>query len=184
MTYDSPLELKTAKRWCRWLNDSVNMECSWEWSKLIEEVVSFDPTGKVFVYNLDKYSCFRKLTGKCSLDLTEEDVKQYAEKEGTIKSKRYSDYDRTSVYYCRMLAEDIKINGVTQYVWLHPHNCDHYAFTWGQHRTCIAKTIGLNNIPALIGDKWNSECRVCYFRNKNLSFKIKHWLGKSNEFIR
>ncbi|MDQ0090522.1 hypothetical protein J2T12_003945 [Paenibacillus anaericanus] len=37
-------------------------------------------------------------------------------------------------------------------------------FSDGQHRTCVAKTSGINNIPANIHEACDSECRVCYLK--------------------
>ncbi|GAA4879713.1 hypothetical protein GCM10023310_69860 [Paenibacillus vulneris] len=146
----------------------------------MSDVVSaFDPTKNKYAYHLDKFSCFRKLTGKCSLDLTEREVEYYTSLEGKNRH-----HNKSSVHHCRLLAESIKSKGVTEYVWIHPHSCDHYSFTWGQHRTCIAKRIGLNNIPALIGSAWESDCRVCGYIRTSLIFRLMHWLNKTDEFVR
>ncbi|NHN34972.1 ParB N-terminal domain-containing protein [Paenibacillus agricola] len=149
-----------------------------------EDVASFDPTKHKYAYNLSKFTCFRKLTGKCSLDLSKDEVARYAVIEGVDHRDKYRNHQSHSVHYCRLLAESIKLNGVTEYVWIHSSSCGHYSFTWGQHRTCIAKTIGIKDIPALIGSAWESECRVCYFIKTNPIFRLKHWFNMTEEFIR
>lgn len=144
----------------------------------------FNPALFKFAYNLDKYSCFRKLTGKCSLELSEEEVRHFSAKERISKKASYEYHKENSVYYCRLLAESFNKKGMTKPVEINPFSCGHYAFTDGQHRVCIAKTIGMVDIPAEIGGKWESECRVCYFIKRDPIYRLKHWIGKSEEFIR
>ncbi|WP_340018394.1 ParB N-terminal domain-containing protein [Paenibacillus sp. FSL H3-0457] len=145
----------------------------------------FDPTKHQFSYMLSKYDCFRKLTGKCSLMLTDDEFKKFALKEKPINEEEtYEDREEQSVHYCRLLLRSFHSRGILKPVIIHPNSCGHYAFTDGQHRTCIAKTVGMVNIPANISEASSSECRVCYFRKQSIKFRIKLAFGLSDEFTR
>ncbi|KYD11429.1 hypothetical protein B4102_2157 [Heyndrickxia sporothermodurans] len=58
------------------------------------------------------------------------------------------------------------------------HDCGHVSFSDGQHRTCIAKKIGVNSL-VVSSFKTNQgyDCRVCYLKNEynQLSFIQKVW---------
>ncbi|ULO04752.1 hypothetical protein H1230_16440 [Paenibacillus sp. 19GGS1-52] len=145
----------------------------------------FNPTSIEFTYMLSKHDCFRKLTGKCSLQLTDSEKKRYTLAERTLtEDDTYWDFEANSMYYCPLLLKSIQNKGMQNSIEINPHSCGHYSFSSGQHRTCIAKTSGIQNIPANIHKAWNSECRVCYFKKKNYIFKVKNWLGKTKEFVR
>ncbi|WP_156826291.1 ParB N-terminal domain-containing protein [Paenibacillus terrigena] len=146
-----------------------------------DQLGSFDPTSHECAYMLSKYDCFRKLTGKCSLLLPEEEVKQYTDVE---INTRYEDHKENSVLYCRLLMKSLLEKGFIYPVEISSCSCGHYVFTNGQHRTCIAKTINITSIPALYGGAWDSDCRVCYFKKTSLNYRIKDLLGKNTEFIR
>ena len=133
---------------------------------------------------LSKHDCFRKLTGKCSLQLTTRQKRRYKFNDKIFVKGRYWDYKANSVYYCPLLLKSIIDKGMQNRVELNPHSCGHYSFSEGQHRTCVAKTSGIHGIPANIHDKWSSECRVCYFKKNNLKFKVKNLLGKTKDFVR
>ncbi|GMX64508.1 hypothetical protein Elgi_37770 [Paenibacillus elgii] len=149
-----------------------------------DEVINFDPTQSKFAYMLSKYDCFRKLTGKCSLTLNEDEYNHYAAKEKLNSKDTYEFFEDNSVHYCRLLANSMIEKGIKKPVSINPFSCGHFAFTDGQHRTCIAKTIGLKEVPAYIGEAWECECRVCHFKKTNPIFAIRHIFGKTKEFIR
>jgi hypothetical protein len=150
-----------------------------------EEVQFFDPTLHDFSYMLSKYDCFRKLSGKCSLLLNEKELMNYSNNEKPLKpDEEYSDRKENSVHYCRLLLKNFEEKGIQYSIDINPHSCKHFSFSDGQHRTCIAKTAGINDIPANIHEAWDSECRVCYFKKTNLVFRIRHMLNKTDEFTR
>lgn len=60
-------------------------------------------------------------------------------------------------------------------------SCGHYGFTDGQHRACIAKRTGLTR-AVIILTPWKTVCNHCYFKKKDLIYRVKAFLGLTEEF--
>ncbi|CAG7651637.1 hypothetical protein ACFQI7_27985 [Paenibacillus allorhizosphaerae] len=115
-----------------------------------------DPSDKEFVYHLSKYDCFMRRTGKCSLDLSPSEFQEYQIQDENNRSE-------ASVHYCRNLLQSFQTIGIQNSVEIqHNTACDHYSFTDGQHRSCIAKKVQMN-LPAKIAIQ-QSYCRICSSR--------------------
>ncbi len=139
----------------------------------------FDPTNYEFAFNLSKHNCFKKLTGKCSLLLTDRQLRKY-QKIDTSNKNSFN-----SVHYCRKLLDYIKLNGMPlPVISIEKKTCGHFSVIDGQHRICIAKTSGLNQVTATTSTSVESECAVCRNKDSSFSYRIKQRLGRTREYIR
>ncbi|WP_246141165.1 hypothetical protein [Bacillus marasmi] len=158
----------------------------------MKKLETINPQKYSYAFNLGKYDCFKRLTGKCSLELTDEEYEKYVP-----LSKGYSD---GSVDYCREFAEYLKEKNAFEKdtgIYAVLNDCGHVAFDDGQHRTCIAKKLGIEKLVVSEFSKNPYECRVCYFKQlkqqnnnapllKKLINKIKNYTNKdsvSDKFI-
>lgn len=128
---------------------------------------AINPQHYSYAFRLGKYDCFKVLTGKCSLELTE---KEYAYYEPLTKS-----YNDGSVDYCRQLAAHLTENNLFKEdtgIYAYLNACGHVSFADGQHRTCIAKKIGITELTVTEFSKNEGICRVCYFKEQEKSTPI------------
>ena len=126
---------------------------------------NFNPSGKAYYFNaLDENFCFKNKTGKCSLDLTEEECKTF------FKTHRILDAPE-NVYYCRNIYKSLIENGQQEPVNVHNYMCPHYLVEDGHHRICIAAKKGLTLKAHL--NKNDDVCRVCSSFNR-LNNQIKN----------
>lgn len=138
------------------------------------------PAKMVFAFRLSKYDCYRKRTGKCSLLLSPDQYQKELIKEEP-NSERYGE---CSVKYCVELRNSLIAHGNLSEIRLCCSTCGHWNISDGQHRLCIYKTLDLGDIEVTQTDDWEFECRVCYFKKKNLKFRLRSWFGKEEEFLR
>jgi hypothetical protein len=140
-----------------------------------EKMKKINPQNFSYAFCLGPLDCYKIKSGKCSLDLTNEDYESILEKEGQRS------YLNGSVEYCRELAKhlvDTNSFTIDTGIRAFKSKCGHVAFGDGQHRTCIARRL---NIQCLILEvfKENNEyvCRPCYFDEvKRKKSKIKIFL--------
>lgn len=130
------------------------------------EVRRINPTQYTFTYNLGNHDCYELRKGKCSLYLSEEEAREISKEEGNA-------YGDGNVMSCRNLAkslleanyyENVTIQEGEDAIKMHTRDCNHYVFTEGQHRTCIAKHLNLQSMYAHIEIHESEEeitCRAC-----------------------
>lgn len=111
------------------------------------------------MYRLTKDTCYKRKTGKCSLD-----IPFFGER-------------------CQNLYADILENGVLRPVVLGKNRCGHYDFTDGQHRTCIAQMRDLE-IPAEIVKESPYDCQHCSYKRASLIYRIQSWFDRSWIIVR
>ncbi|MDQ0896334.1 hypothetical protein [Paenibacillus sp. V4I7] len=112
-----------------------------------------DPTNKEFVYHLSEHDCFMRRTGKCSLELSPQELQEYLIQDKDNRSD-------SSVSYCRNLLQSFQQKGIQCSVDIqHNTACGHYTFTGGQHRTCIAKKTNIS-VPANVAEQ-QTYCKMC-----------------------
>ncbi|UZQ48850.1 hypothetical protein [Clostridium kluyveri] len=136
----------------------------------------FDPKGKIFVFKLSKYDCYRLGSGKCSLDT--EDGKN-------IKSVSYDTYREYDLSYCPSLVNSLRQYGVKNEIYsvrVTKNSCDHYSITDGQHRLCSAAHANIK-LDVYV-QEYDGECYICYWKKKSIKFRIKDFLGKNDIFLR
>lgn len=126
------------------------------------KIPQFNPKGKEYYYTeCNEDFCYKNKNGICSLDLTEEDVKNIG-----IEEDIYS-YEN-KVNYCRDIYKSLIREGQKQLVYLNQGTCGHYTFTDGQHRVCIAARKGLKlNVQVYID---RDLCSICSQENKILKY--------------
>lgn len=142
-------------------------------------MTTINPQEVSFAFRLGEYDCYRTKTGKCSLLLTEEEYIEAKHKE--INTTEPTEEGR--VDYCRAYSQHLveldEFNHVEDTFGIRAtqYRCGHVSFSDGQHRTCIAKQLGLNSIKLEGFDAVNDfDCMVCGKRNretKNKSFLIR-----------
>lgn len=120
-----------------------------------------DPRKHSYAFRLGMRDCFKVLTGKCSLSLTEEEYKFYQP-----LTKEFGD---GSADYCRTLADQMAENdSYTEDTGIlaHMNECGHISFSDGQHRTCIAKKEGQTELAVTLTNNEGCICRVCHFKKE------------------
>ncbi|MBE6098255.1 MAG: hypothetical protein E7198_10800 [Schwartzia succinivorans] len=125
------------------------------------QVVDF--SDKKLSMKLDFYSCCKARTGKCSLDLKDEELNIY---DADGLSCGYA----SKVNYCRSMLDAMKDPEKYDSLFNSPDNtmiskcsCGHY-FVSGQHRICVAKHEGLA-IPVNEITESPIECFSCVKQN-------------------
>lgn len=124
-------------------------------------LTKINPREHAFAFRLGMYDCFKVLTGKCSLEISEEEYNYYKP-----LTKSYGD---GSVDYCIKFANHMAENELYTKdtgIVAHEYDCGHIAFSDGQHRTCIAKKKGFEMLPVTLKKNDGYICRVCHFKNK------------------
>ncbi|WP_252233895.1 hypothetical protein [Clostridium sp. ZS1] len=124
----------------------------------MKQVKKFDPRGKIFQFKLDKYSCYRRKTGICSLEnITIEEL---------LKCQSYvGEHDESSIKYCRGMAKlflDNKFNSPAD-IYLNK-KCEHYCCSGGQHRTCVVAHLLKKGAQVKLNVNFKeqeSRCRYC-----------------------
>lgn len=89
-------------------------------------------------YNLDGYSCYKALTGTCSLELNEP-IQEFIDKEGCCGAFNY----------CKILAEDFIKVGVLSPIYISKFEEGFCEITDGQHRACICQHLNMD-VPAYL----------------------------------
>ena len=120
------------------------------------------PENMMFFFKLSTKDCYRRFTGKCSLD---EDEKIHIEQENQCYCGKW--------HYCRDLHLAVlsgKVDGKEQgdNVRIREYSCGHYTITGGQHRLCLAKRKKLP-IFAEVSEPSLAECPVCSEKRKKKS---------------
>lgn len=115
-----------------------------------KDIVEFYPKGKGFDLRLDKYECYKKASGKCSLDIID-DYSIFKESG-----------NRNDISYCPYYCNLIRKNGYKpdlNPVSISRDLCNHYSVDNGRHRVCI---MAHENKPMYIHITYsNSECCIC-----------------------
>lgn len=138
-------------------------------SPLGKKIRNFDPHGKTFEFNLDKYSCCKK-NGKTCLAGNAQIVDGIGEK--------YLRVHRDDEMYCPNIINNIKRNGFDDDLYeimVVRNGCGHYSVTNGQHRICAAAKAGISITVYL--QEYDGDCYVCYWKKRSQIFKVKALLG-------
>lgn len=128
-------------------------------------ILEFNPRGKEYYYTAcNEDFCYKNKNGICSLDLTDEEVKNINRK---FDKEDYRYYQENSVSYCREIYESLMKDGQKHLVYLNKGTCGHYTFTDGQHRICIAARKGLKlDVQLHIDSEY--PCWICMQESKIL----------------
>lgn len=132
-------------------------------------IPEFNPKGKEYYYTAcNQDFCYKNKNGICSLDLTEEEVKNINK---NVDGEDYIYCQKNSVNYCRDIYKSLIKDGQKKLVYLNQKKCGHYTFTDGQHRLCIAARKGLKlDVQLYVDIKY--PCRICIEEN-NITKNIK-----------
>lgn len=139
-------------------------------------IKDFSVNGKFFSFNLNESSCYYISKGKCSLDIDEKELKNILKEEFkqvnwyTDRFDKFLEYakgEECSVVYCRNIANSIKSKGIKSPAYIEYFNCNHYGFTDGQHRACIASKLNLP-LPIYLSDMTSEDtlCPSCTNKTK------------------
>lgn len=153
------------------------------WEKLMNENINnsiikdcgFNVKGKGFVFNLDKYSCHERLTGKCFVN--------DSDYHGLDNDKMGSGDSRFD--YCPLIAKSIIDRGFNDSIYsirITKYACGHYGIEDGQHRICISHKLNIPITVYLESDDKN-DCYVCEMCKSHLGFRIRSLLGKGRYHI-
>ncbi|RAS89619.1 hypothetical protein A3863_10390 [Priestia endophytica] len=133
------------------------------------DLKQINPTKCQFSFRLGKFDCYALRKGVCSLYLSEEEAEHIRKEENNI---HFHDGD---VMHCRNLAKSLldvnyfenpsfqEDSGFS--IIMHPKDCGHFAFTDGQHRTCIAKHLNIDSmyVQMEIHERdYSLNCRACH----------------------
>lgn len=144
----------------------------------------FNPIGKSFCFRMDKYTCFLRKHGKCSLDLTDDQYEAFSRIDDEIYSDNFQEMtDKSSVHYCRALAKDFKSNGINKPIDICNNTCGHYSINFGQHRACIARRVNITAIPVRDYDENDGICVHCDSKKREIIYRLQAWLNKSFWYI-
>ncbi|WP_269919625.1 MULTISPECIES: hypothetical protein [Bacillati] len=150
-----------------------------------------NPQEYTFCFRLGIRDCHKLRTGKCSLHYSLEEytfIKNREKIEG-IDSKE------CGVDYCRKLANDIdywQFDDSNTGIFGTILSCGHISLDDGQHRTCVAKQLGIKNLTfSNLSQSDDFVCGVCHRKNleKNMSvdkedvFKHKNRQKKLSPFL-
>lgn len=124
---------------------------------------SFNPVNKTCYFRLDKYSCYMRAHGVCSLngisiqDLMKQDTKQLCRE--------------NSIDYCRNIAKILMTTGFCSDVLAYYcTDCDHFEFADGQHRVCVTAKLsrkGFNvRLNTVLKVNEGTKCRWCLMQEK------------------
>lgn len=105
-----------------------------------EEWINFriylDIKNEKIKYNLDWYSCYKALTGTCSLELNEP-IQKFVGKEGNCGAFNH----------CKLLAESFKKEGVLSPIYITKWEDGICRISDGQHRACVCQYLNMK-VPA------------------------------------
>lgn len=101
-------------------------------NKNIKMKIYLDVKKEKIIYCFDKYSCYKKLTGKCSLEL-DSPILKYREQENS--SNKFE--------HCKELAEYLKKGETKIPLYMDQKKDNKIYITDGQHRACIGQKLGL-----------------------------------------
>jgi hypothetical protein len=162
--------------------------------KMSYEIQNIDPTQIKFCYRLDEYSCYGLRTGVCSLYLSDKEAEIINMKEPKYINRK------SSVMHCRELAKSLlnrdyynnkDFQNASYSIRMQKRGCGHYSFTDGQHRTCIAKHLGIKSMYVNV-EKTSEEyssyiCVACWEKeerereNKKIINKLLSLFRKKKE---
>lgn len=126
----------------------------------MNEIKILNPGGKKIHFSLDKYTCYKRKTGKCSLDnITIEELLEYTHKR---------EYNESSVHYCRSIAKLLLHNKFLKSLDMpniyYYKKCNHYSCSDGQHRTCITENLFKKGVKVdlnILFEEEDNKCRYC-----------------------
>ncbi|MCY7768119.1 hypothetical protein [Bacillus inaquosorum] len=123
-----------------------------------------DPTKHSFYFNLTRIECYYLRSGKCSLDLTDEEFNMLEGEE----LKKADKCRRIAANFIKPNMEE-KDSGVD----IQTNACGHTTFNDGQHRMCICKKSGVTKLKVTLSDNGNNICKICKDRKRQLTLKDK-----------
>lgn len=122
----------------------------------------FEPSGKEYVLEFDKYECCKKKNKFCPIE-------QYIKYMNCIEET----YDEAEAGYCMAIANNLINNGFLHnkgIITIYKYSCGHYQIGDGRHRICICAKLGMK-IPVLIRQYEDSLCKACLLRQHRLNLK-------------
>lgn len=134
-------------------------------------VTDFIPWGKTYAFGFDKYNCYYKKCGKCSL------------KKMNLPYN-LNRYEKWQKEFCPNLASSILQHGFFQAatdVIVIQNSCGHYAIDDGQHRICVCARLKVPMKIVLL--KSDEECRICSISKRSIFKKISCKLGLGDEIL-
>ena len=142
-----------------------------------------NPSTSSFIFRMDEYDCLALRTGLCSLHLSDDEAAAIDRAENVT--------GKSNVMHCRVLKkallnvnyyENAKYQSDSFSNRIHQRDCDHYVFTDGQHRSCIAKQLNLQTMYVSKEIKQSDSfivCNACH--EKSSKEKEKKTLSTSAE---
>lgn len=137
-------------------------------------ITDFIPWDKTYCFKFDKYNCFYKRRGVCSL----KNVHIPAD------YKKSREYDKWQKQFCPNLASSILQQGFFQSaddVTVIKNTCGHYSMNEGQHRICICAKLKVP-IKVLYAES-DLECIVCGMSRRNIRKRLSYMLGREKEIL-
>ncbi|KKB71978.1 MULTISPECIES: hypothetical protein [Bacillus] len=143
-----------------------------------------NPTKHSFYFRLSERDCYKVRTGRCSLDLSDEEFK-------SLEGKEYEYALRCRRLAAHYIKPDMhkKHSGIFASI----NACGHISFSDGQHRMCICKRSGVTKLLVYLSDNGDYVCHICQDKNKKLTAfeKLKQLLfnksprklARENDFI-
>lgn len=121
----------------------------------------FDPRGKTFHFRLDQYTCYRCDTGVCSLEnISLDELKKSVSCVHAI--------GESSIEYCRGMAKLFLDDEFPAPARIHLNTqCEHYAFSDGQHRTCVVARMLQKGAEVVLNAEISEQdwiCRDCLMK--------------------
>lgn len=135
------------------------------------EIKEVNPVKCKYSFRLGEFDCYELRKGVCSLYLSDEEAKLISDEEG-------NQFNDSNVMACRDLAksllsvnyfQDPSFQNLSFSITMHPRDCEHYEFSDGQHRTCIAKHLNINSMYVNMENhkrEYSVICRACYRKKK------------------
>ncbi|MRY42631.1 hypothetical protein GKD46_20825 [Parabacteroides distasonis] len=139
-------------------------------------IENFDPRGKEFHFKLDKYSCYRCQTGKCSLDNVTLDELYAFNVSNDLPAESSKDY-------CIGMAKLFLEGEFETPAFIYKDSCGHYSIDDGQHRTCVVAHLLDKGASVVLNANVKEQDMACYMCGMKEKIKNKEanvtWFDKT-----
>lgn len=137
-------------------------------------ITGFIPWGKTYCFSFDKYNCFFRHGGICSL-------RNMHLPSDYRKCKEYAKWQEM---FCPNLASSILQQGFFQAaddVKVLKNTCGHYSVDEGQHRVCVCARL---KIPMkVLYQESDVECIICHMCRQGIKKSLSYMLRREEEIL-
>lgn len=137
-------------------------------------ITDFIPWDKTYCFKFDKYNCYYRRKGICSLQ----------NMHLPSDYKKCKEYDKWQKQFCPNLASSILQQGFFQAaddVKVIENICGHYTLNEGQHRVCVCARLKIPLKVAYL--KSDEECIICSISKHSIRKRLSYMLGREKDIL-